>query len=165
VLKVVFVQVTLPLEGGQLALAATTYRRPVAEFTQAEIVWALAFCGPTNSRPMTAKTARVNTKLRFMIGSLRATECAHDVENRPERKKFRSGEELMLRALPPFALTELRGSVPRQSAHVRTLLCGVERVKIGRAPSVVVYGEDTGGAIIPASHQGGLAGASHDCAP
>jgi hypothetical protein len=41
-----------------LAFAATTYRRPVAEFTQAEIDWALTFCGPASSTPTAATLAR-----------------------------------------------------------------------------------------------------------
>jgi hypothetical protein len=56
------------------------------------------------------------------------TECAHNVKM-TGAEKCRSGEELVLRALPPFALTELlapfQGSLPVSERYYR----GAERVK------------------------------------
>ena len=69
VLKVVFVQVTPPAEGGQGASAVGSIIMGLlaAELTQAKTVWALAFCGPASSRPMAATLARGSLDIESSI--------------------------------------------------------------------------------------------------
>jgi len=55
--QLIFVRVGPPAASGQFVFAATITMLPI-ELTQANIVWALAFCGPASSRPMLATLAR-----------------------------------------------------------------------------------------------------------